>query len=57
MTEWTVTGNGLGAQVIVASNESQFGLIWASIVIIAVVSILLYSMAGMGERLAAARGF
>ena len=57
VTEWTVTGNGLGAQVIVASNESQFGLIWASIVIIAVVSILLYTLAGMGERLAAARGF
>jgi ABC-type nitrate/sulfonate/bicarbonate transport system permease component len=57
VTEWTVTGNGLGAQVIVASNESQFSLIWAAIVIIAVVSITLYSIAGAGERLAAARGY
>jgi ABC-type nitrate/sulfonate/bicarbonate transport system permease component len=57
VTEWTVTGNGLGAQVIVASNESQFGLIWSAIVIVAVASILLYSLAGIGERLAAARGY
>jgi len=57
VTEWTVTGNGLGAQVIVASNESGFSLIWAAIVVIAVVSILLFSLAGLGERLAAARGY
>jgi len=43
--------------VIVASNESLFGQIWASIVIIAVVSILLFSLAGLGERLSAAHGY
>ncbi len=34
VTEWTVPGHGLGAQVIVATNESGFGLIWSAIVII-----------------------
>ena len=57
VTEWTVTGTGLGAQIIVASNESGFGLIWSSIVIAAVVSFLLFSLAGFGERVAAARGY
>ena len=57
VTEWTVTGTGLGAQVIIATNESGFGLIWSAIVISAVVSFLLYSLAGLGERLAAARGY
>jgi len=57
VTEWTVTGNGMGALVIVASNESLFGQIWASIVIIAVVSILLFSLAGLGERLSASHGY
>jgi ABC-type nitrate/sulfonate/bicarbonate transport system permease component len=57
VTEWTVTGNGLGALVIVASNESEFALIWSSIAIIAIVSILLYSAASLGERLAVARGY
>jgi len=57
VTEWTVTGTGLGAQIIIASNESGFGLIWSSIVIAAVVSFLLFSLAGFGERVAAARGY
>ena len=57
VTEWTVTGNGMGALVIFASNESLFGQIWATIVIVAVVSILLYSLAGVGERIAASHGY
>ena len=57
VTEWTVTGNGMGALVIVASNESLFSQIWASIVIVAAASILLYSVAGLGERLTATRGY
>ena len=57
VTEWTVTGTGLGAQVIVATNESGFGLIWSAIVIAAVVSFLLFSLAGLGEQLTAARGY
>jgi ABC-type nitrate/sulfonate/bicarbonate transport system permease component len=57
VTEWTVTGNGMGALVIVASNESLFSQIWASIVIVAAASILLYSLAGLGERLTATRGY
>jgi sulfonate transport system permease protein len=57
VTEWTVTGNGLGAQIIVASNESGFDLIWAAIVIIAVVSILLYFASGLAERFTARLGY
>jgi ABC-type nitrate/sulfonate/bicarbonate transport system permease component len=57
VAEWTVTGNGLGAVIIVAANESLFGLIWSSVVIVAVLSTLLYSLAGLLERLIAARGY
>jgi ABC-type nitrate/sulfonate/bicarbonate transport system permease component len=57
VTEWTATGNGLGAVVIVASDESGFSQIWSAIVLVAVASLLLYSLAGIGERLCAARGY
>jgi ABC-type nitrate/sulfonate/bicarbonate transport system permease component len=57
VTEWTATGNGLGAVVIVASDESGFSQIWSAIVLVAIASLILYSSAGAGERLCAARGY
>lgn len=57
VTEWTVTGQGLGAAIIVESNESGFAFIWAAVSIVAVTASIIYWLAGVGERIAANHGY
>jgi sulfonate transport system permease protein len=57
VTEWTVTGNGLGYVMIVASETSAFAQLWAACVVITVVSLLLYSLIGVCARQVAYRYF
>jgi ABC-type nitrate/sulfonate/bicarbonate transport system permease component len=55
VTEWTVTGNGLGYVMIIASETSAFAQLWAACVVITVVSLLLYSLIGACARQVAYR--
>jgi ABC-type nitrate/sulfonate/bicarbonate transport system permease component len=50
VTEWTVTGNGLGSVMIIASETSAFAQLWAAVVVITVASLLLYSLIGACAR-------
>lgn len=54
LAEWLATGKGLGYIMVTSSSESQYALLWATIVIITVVSVLLYNLVGVVERQVAA---
>jgi ABC-type nitrate/sulfonate/bicarbonate transport system permease component len=55
LAEWLATGQGLGYIMITSSSESQYALLWATIVTITVVSVLVYNLVGLVEKGVAAR--
>jgi sulfonate transport system permease protein len=57
VTEWTVTGNGLGYVMIIASETSAFAQLWAAVVVITAASLLLYGLIGFGAREVAYRTY
>ncbi len=50
LIEWTATGNGMGAQMIVASETSQYPQLWSDVAVVTAVSLLLYAGLGILER-------
>jgi ABC-type nitrate/sulfonate/bicarbonate transport system permease component len=50
--EWLGSGQGLGSSMIKAIPRYQYNELWASIVVITVVSIILYAVVGIFENLA-----
>jgi ABC-type nitrate/sulfonate/bicarbonate transport system permease component len=55
LAEWLATGKGLGYIMVTSSSTSQYALLWATIVIITVVSVLIYNIVGSIERSVAMR--
>ncbi len=55
LAEWLATGQGLGYIMVTSSSESQYALLWATIVLITVVSVFLYNVVSMIERAVASR--
>ncbi len=53
--EWLGSGTGLGASLIRAIPTFQYSKLWASIVIVTIVSVLLYAIVGVIENLVLAR--
>ncbi|MEU7630515.1 ABC transporter permease subunit [Nocardia sp. NPDC049220] len=53
--EWLGSGTGLGASLIRAIPTFQYSRLWASIVIVTLVSVLLYAVVGVIENLVLAR--
>lgn len=53
--EWLGTGSGLGASLIRAIPTFQYNKLWASIVIVTLVSVVLYAIVGVIENLVLAR--
>lgn len=50
LAEWLATGKGLGYLMLVSDTEAQFSMLWTSAVVVTLVSILLYTAAGITER-------
>lgn len=55
IAEWLATGTGLGYIMTTAANQSQYALLWATIVAITAVSVILYNVVGVVERTVAER--
>jgi ABC-type nitrate/sulfonate/bicarbonate transport system permease component len=55
LAEWLVTGDGLGNLMLVATSSSRFDVLWASVVIIAALSIVFYVAVGLVEAAALGR--
>ena len=53
--EWLGSGQGLGSSMIKAIPRYQYNELWASIVVITVVSIVLYAVVGIFESIALSR--
>ncbi|MEU8896729.1 ABC transporter permease subunit [Nocardia sp. NPDC048505] len=53
--EWLGSGSGLGAGIIRAIPTFQYNKLWASIVLVTLVSVLLYALVGVLESLVLAR--
>ncbi|MFQ6393729.1 ABC transporter permease [Nocardia sp. KC 131] len=53
--EWLGSGTGLGASLIRAIPTFQYNKLWASIVIVTIVSVILYAVVGVIENLVLAR--
>ncbi|MFF7938851.1 ABC transporter permease [Nocardia gamkensis] len=53
--EWLGSGTGLGASLIRAIPTFQYSKLWASIVIVTLVSVVLYAIVGVVENLVLAR--
>uniref|UniRef100_UPI002587E695 ABC transporter permease subunit n=1 Tax=Nocardia sp. TaxID=1821 RepID=UPI002587E695 len=53
--EWLGSGTGLGASLIRAIPTFQYNKLWASIVIVTIVSVALYAIVGVIENLVLAR--
>ena len=50
LAEWLATGQGLGYLMIDASNTSEYAVLWATIVIITLASVLVYNVVSVLER-------
>ncbi len=53
--EWLISGDGLGASLIRAIPTFKYSELWASIMVVTVVSIVLYAVVGVFEQLVLAR--
>ncbi|GGG22189.1 ABC transporter permease [Rhodococcoides trifolii] len=53
--EWLGSGRGLGSSMIKSIPKYQYNELWSSIVVITVVSIVLYAVVGVFEKIALAR--
>ncbi|WP_197382881.1 ABC transporter permease [Mycolicibacterium mengxianglii] len=54
MAEWMITGNGLGHLMTTAESRLNYGAIWASVVVLTIVTALAYTVVSAAERLALA---
>jgi len=55
VAEYIATGRGIGYLVLESKQQSQWGLVWASVALITVVSVASYSVVGQFERRALMR--
>jgi ABC-type nitrate/sulfonate/bicarbonate transport system permease component len=55
LAEWLATGRGLGSQMLNDGTTFQYTDLWASVVVLTVVSALLYFAVGIVETLVLAR--
>ncbi|HVC24801.1 MAG TPA: ABC transporter permease subunit [Acidimicrobiales bacterium] len=55
LAEWLATGKGLGALMVTSSATSQYDMLWASVVVITVVSVLVYNSVSTVEAPVVAR--
>jgi ABC-type nitrate/sulfonate/bicarbonate transport system permease component len=55
LAEWLATGNGLGNLMLVSSSDSQWGALWASVVLITMSSVLIYNVVAAIETPVLAR--
>lgn len=53
LAEWLATGDGIGYGIIQAVTSTDYDRLWASVVIVTLASLLLYSFIGVVERLVA----
>jgi ABC-type nitrate/sulfonate/bicarbonate transport system permease component len=52
LAEWLITGNGIGHLMAAALIGSDFSSLWAAVVVVSGVSLLLYEVVGILERVA-----
>jgi ABC-type nitrate/sulfonate/bicarbonate transport system permease component len=55
LAEWLATGDGLGHLIIVSRSFSDYTQLWASAMLLALVSVVFYSVVSAAERAALAR--
>jgi ABC-type nitrate/sulfonate/bicarbonate transport system permease component len=53
--EWLATGQGLGYQMLEATNNSDFDFLWSGVVLITLLAFLVYNLVTVAERLVSAR--
>lgn len=51
LAEWLATGDGIGYGIVQAVSRTDYDRLWASVVIVTLASLLLYSCVGVVERL------
>lgn len=49
LAEWLATGQGLGNLMLLSTEDSRFGTVWASVVLITVVSAAIYALVSLVE--------
>lgn len=55
LAEWLATGDGLGYIMVTSSAQSQYAMLWATIAVITVVSVVIYNLVSVVERTVADR--
>lgn len=55
LAEWLVSGTGLGYLMLTSSNQGDYNLMWASVVLVVIASVILYSIISGIETLVLAR--
>jgi ABC-type nitrate/sulfonate/bicarbonate transport system permease component len=55
LAEWLATGDGLGHLIVVSRSFSDYNQLWAAAMLLAIVSVLFYSLVSGAERLALRR--
>ena len=55
LAEWLATGKGLGNVLVVSFSASDFNTLWSGAVLIVAVSVGLYGLVGIIEKLVLAR--
>jgi ABC-type nitrate/sulfonate/bicarbonate transport system permease component len=50
LAEWLATGQGLGNLMVQSSSTANYSMLWASVVLITVVSVLIYNLVSAIER-------
>ncbi|GAA1135865.1 ABC transporter permease [Nesterenkonia lutea] len=55
LAEWLATGDGIGYGIFQAIANTQYDRLWASVLVVTLASLLLYSVIGVVERLVARR--
>ena len=50
VVEWLATGNGIGSLMALSASQSDFDMLWSSVVLVAVLSSLGYAGVGLLER-------
>jgi ABC-type nitrate/sulfonate/bicarbonate transport system permease component len=55
LAEWLVSGTGLGYLMLTSSNQGDYNLMWASVVLVVIASVVLYSIISGIETLVLAR--
>lgn len=55
LSEWLVTGKGLGGLMLFSASESDWVTVWAAVVLVTLVSILFYNIVSAVERITLAK--